>query len=853
MQAGDGPEWLSAIRHDNHARALTFAAGRSLTYGDLARRVAEFSRQLGQAKKLIALEGRSSEHAIVAYLSALKHGHAVALLPPGRGELLAEFCRIFDPHVVYRQVDGRWRLEHREHARPELHPDLSVLLTTSGSEGRAKWVRLSARNIDANARSIRTYLALAESDVAALCLPIHYSYGLSVLNSHLAAGASVRIICKSIVDPGWLDEVTGSGCTNFAGVPYSYALLEQIRFRQGSHGMRFMTCAGGRLAPDLVRLYADHMKETGGRFFVMYGQTEATARIAYLPPELASDSPDCIGIAIPGGALHLVDEKKQRIEDAGRVGELVYSGPNVMMGYAHARQDLRRGSEIGSLRTGDLAMRTETGLYRIAGRLTRFSKIAGIRIDHAALEDLCRKRGIEAAVTGDDARLSVFHISPQRSDMVAVLLAEATRLPVSCFDIRPLAQLPRFESGKIDYPTLKTMARQTETADKIAAGRSVLEIFQRLFHPKPVSASDTFRSLGGDSLLYVQAALAIEERSGHLPADWDRKTVAELSRTAARPGPRRIETSILLRGLAILMVVVHHATLWPLPAGAPILLMLAGHGLGRFHAASLFAGDSFGFLRSVLGKLAPYYLILLGFALAWREVPWASVFLVGNLGFGHPESRTLLPFLYWFVETYVQIMLMVALVFTIPAIRTAAARRPFEAGLVMLAVSLGLRVATPLAFDLGDRTGFNPTWLLFLLPLGWCAYFADTPKKKALLAMLAVAATGIAAIHGGNWHGSWIRYGLSAAGLVTLLFAPQIRIPRSLIWPMLTVSAASFHIYLIHRLLPEALGYETAGGGAVAILIGLATGIGAFHLHKAGKLWSRRWFGPKSVLAEARG
>jgi len=850
MQAGDGPEWLSAIRHDNNARALIFPAGRVVTYGDLAGRITEFSRRLGQTKKLIALEAHSSEHAIVAYLSALKGGHAVALLPPGRGELLAKFCASFDPHFVYRQCDGRWRLEAREGAGPELHPDLSLLLATSGSEGNAKWVRLSARNLEANARSIRSYLNLAESDVAALGLPIHYSYGLSVLNSHLAAGASVSIICKSIIDPGWLDEVTRSGCTNFAGVPYSYELLEQIRFRQRANPFRFMTCAGGKLTPDLVRAYADHMNSAGGQLFVMYGQTEATARIAYLPPEQAATSPDCIGIAIPDGELHLVDDKNRRVEEASRMGELVYSGPNVMMGYAHDAHDLRRGSELSSLRTGDLAMRTETGFYRIAGRLARFSKIAGIRIDHAALEDVCRNAGIEAAVLGEDTRLCVFHTSSRCDETVASLLAKATKLPANHFDIRFIAQLPRSTAGKIDYPALKAKSGK---ADEATADRSVLDIFQRLFHPKRVKPSDTFRSLGGDSLLYVQAALAIEETNGRLPADWDRKTIADLSETPTEAGPRKIETSILLRGLAILMVVIHHATLWPIPAGTTLLVMLAGHGLGRFHATSLFTGDSFGFLKSVLGKLAPYYLILLGFALAWKQVPWASVFLVGNLGFGHPESRTLLPFLYWFVETYVQLMLLVAFVFAIPSIRRAAARRPFEAGLVCLAICLVLRIVVPMAFDLGDRAGFNPTWLMFLLPMGWCAYFADTAKKKLLLATLAIAAAAIAAIHGGNWHGAWIRYGLTAAGLLLLLYWPQLRFPQRLIWPALTVSAASFHIYLVHRLLPDAFGYETSGGGLVAILIGLATGIGVFYFHKAGQVWSRRWFGPKPVLAEARG
>lgn len=849
VRAGSRPEWLSTIRHDNDAPALRFAADHVLTYGDIARRIERLAPALGQSRKLIAIEGRNSEHSIIAYLAALKHGHAVALLPPGREQLWQEFCTAFDPHFIFRERDGRWRLEAREPAKTELHPDLALLLATSGSEGRAKWVRLSANNLAANARSIASYLDLTARDVAALGLPIHYCFGLSILNSHLAAGAAVSIICKSIVDPGWLDDVVESGCTNFSGVPYSYALLERIGFRERHHGLRFMTCAGGGLTPDLVRTYALHMKARDGAFFAMYGQTEATARMAYLPPEQAIECPDCIGIPIPGGDLHLIDDKGTPIERAHEVGELVYAGPNVMMGYAAEAGDLKRGSDVPLLKTGDLALRTEAGLFRVMGRLKRFSKIAGIRIDHSALEDAFRARGIDAAVIGDDRRITLFHASGQAEAEILGVASASTGLPRPYFEAKHVAVLPRLESGKIDYQSLKAEAHSRKAP---LSESSVLDLFRECFHPKRVDSSDTFRSLGGDSLAYVQLALDLEKRLGALPPDWDRKPIGALSETDRSTAPARIETSILLRALAILMVIIHHATLWPLPAGATILFMLAGHGLARFHAASLFDGDIGGFVKSLLAKLLPYYVILLGFAVAWQQVPWASVFLIGNLGYGHPDNGTLLPFLYWFVEAYAQIMLLIALLFSVGWIRTFAAKRPFEAGLAALLIAVALRIATPVVLGLEQRVGFNPTWLLFLVPLGWCAYFAETTRQKLVLMAVSILVMIIAAVHGGNWIGSWVRYGLTTAGLMALLISPQIRVPRFLVWPVLTVSAASFHIYLVHRLIPEAFGDDVVTNGLTATVIGLASGLAAFHLHKMCRSLSLRWLAARSVVVSAR-
>ncbi len=167
-----------------------------------------------------------------------------------RGAGAEAWTDMFEPDCAYRRIDGRWRTEHLCGSDEPLHPNLSVLLSTSGSTGGCKAVRLSAANIAANARSIAEYLDLGADDRACLVLPLHYSYGLSVLNAHLSVGASLYIPNGSILDRGFLDGLAESGCTNLSGVPYSYELLEKVGFRDRAFPqLRFMTVAGGRLAP----------------------------------------------------------------------------------------------------------------------------------------------------------------------------------------------------------------------------------------------------------------------------------------------------------------------------------------------------------------------------------------------------------------------------------------------------------------------------------------------------------------------------------------------------------------------------------------------------------------------------
>jgi acyl-CoA synthetase (AMP-forming)/AMP-acid ligase II len=236
--------------------ALWFAGAGVISYAELDKRVCRLASELGPAKRLIALEAEKCEQAIVSYLAALKGGHVVALLPPGRHEALEAFEADFAPTPCFAAPMGAGAGSCDARCQRWPHRDMAVLLATSGSTGKSRFVRLSAAAIAANATSIGDYLGLEQGDRGALILPFHYSYGLSVLNSHLAKGASVYVAGKGAADAGFANEMREAGCTNISGVPYSYELMEKTGFlKEELPALRFMTTAGGRIGPNWPRRF----------------------------------------------------------------------------------------------------------------------------------------------------------------------------------------------------------------------------------------------------------------------------------------------------------------------------------------------------------------------------------------------------------------------------------------------------------------------------------------------------------------------------------------------------------------------------------------------------------------------
>ncbi|HZU96732.1 MAG TPA: class I adenylate-forming enzyme family protein [Planctomycetota bacterium] len=279
---------------------------------------------------------------------------------------------------------------------------LAAIMFTSGSTGRPKGVMVSHRNIEANTRDIADYLALGPRDRVLAVLPLYYCFGASLLHTHLRCGGSIALASSFMFPEKVLDELELRGCTGLAGVPSTYQiLLRSTRFaRRRFPALRWLQQAGGKLPDAFVReLRAAH---PGVALYCMYGQTEATARLSYLPPERLDDKPGSIGRGLSGTRLEVLAEGGRPVAPEEETGEIVASGDNVCLGYWNDPEETARFFRDGKLHTGDLARVDRDGFIYIVDRARSFLKPMGNRVSAREIEEALAELPdvIEAAVVG---------------------------------------------------------------------------------------------------------------------------------------------------------------------------------------------------------------------------------------------------------------------------------------------------------------------------------------------------------------------------------------------------------------------------------------------------------------------
>lgn len=343
-----------------------------------------------------------------------------------------------------------------------LYDELGLLLTTSGSTGSPKFVRQSYKNIQVNAKQIAQYLNISEEDKPITTLPMNYTYGLSIVNSHLLRGATILLTTKSLMNREFWTFFKKQNATSFGGVPYTYEILKKLRFfDMNLPSLKYMTQAGGKLTPELHKEFAEYAEKTGKKFIVMYGQCEATARMAYLPANKSLQKYGSMGIAIPSGKLELIDVKGNVIDQPDVVGEMVYYGDNVTLGYAECEYDLSKGDERnGRLETGDMAKRDNEGFYYVVGRKKRFLKIYGNRVNLDEVERMLKTHlGIELACGGIDDHMVIYLTSEDDNikSNAKHFLVEKTGLNPVAFSIKYVTEIPKNDAGKTLYRKLEEM------------------------------------------------------------------------------------------------------------------------------------------------------------------------------------------------------------------------------------------------------------------------------------------------------------------------------------------------------------------------------------------------------------
>lgn len=244
--------------------------------------------------------------------------------------------------------------------------------------------------------------------------------------------------------------------TSLSGVPYTFEILKKFRLLNFElPSLKKLTQAGGKLSNDHLEYFADFSRNKGIDFIVMYGQTEGTARLSYLPTEFINNKLGSIGRPIPGGRFHLVDENGVKIEAPETPGELIYIGPNVMLGYADKLDDLFNGDvNKGLLRTGDIAYYDIDEFYFIVGRIKRFIKIFGNRINLDELEQLLKKSDVDSVCVGKDNLLIVYLLLEEHKIIVKDLFSKKLGIHPSAIELRIIQEFPKNESGKTLYSKL---------------------------------------------------------------------------------------------------------------------------------------------------------------------------------------------------------------------------------------------------------------------------------------------------------------------------------------------------------------------------------------------------------------
>lgn len=459
--------FLNLDRHNHQDLAVVDDSGNKATYEDLLSFTNVFSKQIS-SRSLIFILSENTLGALAAYVAALSSGIVPLILSVNtERDLLHNLFKIYQPEYIWVPDHHQWNDDHRnifqaygfrliktDYKSCRMHDELALLLPTSGSTGSPKLVRHSYRNVEENAKNVADFFELSPAEKPIAVLPMHYTMGLSVVTSHLYAGSCILLMKSNLTDKKFWNFIKEHEATSFTGVPFSFEVLYKLRFfRMKLPHLNLLSQGGGKMSSDLFAAFANYAEESGKRFIATYGQTEGTARMAYLPANMAKEKNCSIGKAIPNGSFSLVDEDGNEISEMEASGQLVYRGPNVTLGYAQKPQDLLFGDvNKGVLYTGDVARRDADGYYYVLGRLKRFLKIYGSRVSLDEIEQLISARfNIECLCTGSDEKMKITITDPNLKNDVLTFITDKTGIFQQAIEIHLVDIIPKNEAGKPIY------------------------------------------------------------------------------------------------------------------------------------------------------------------------------------------------------------------------------------------------------------------------------------------------------------------------------------------------------------------------------------------------------------------
>jgi|TARA_B110000503_G_scaffold35328_1_gene57736 acyl-CoA synthetase (AMP-forming)/AMP-acid ligase II len=448
---------------DKQSDACAFLVSGSdvYSYADVFKIGDDFFRGDGGSVCLIACD--RSVQTVAAYLGCLRQSIVPILVDAGLSvDLINDMANQYQADTIlhsrrletndYRN-DGTFGFFNVYRAKNPtdvlMNDQLRLVLPTSGSTGDPKCVRLDSENIDSCTKEIVRYLNLDGNRISISSLPFHYTYGLSVLHCVLETRSKMVLTDLSLIDKEFWALLEQHQVTDFSGVPFMFEVLRRIKLSPTILiNLKCVTQAGGRLDIKHTEHFANLFSENDISYFTMYGQTEASPRISYVPPENALAKLGSVGIALDIGrfytdALDCVSE-----------GELIYEGPNVCMGYAYNREDLSKpDSNKGVLKTGDIATIDNEGFATIVGRKKRFVKVYGSSVNLDDLESKLKGKSFDTAVIGRDEKIIVLTVDDAIAEIKNYLYS-FVNFPTRAIKIIKIDEINYSSVGKPDYASM---------------------------------------------------------------------------------------------------------------------------------------------------------------------------------------------------------------------------------------------------------------------------------------------------------------------------------------------------------------------------------------------------------------
>lgn len=451
------PEQIAVLDDQDH----------QISYGDLVGFCDEM-QALIETRSLVFHFSENSVASLSFYMACMQAKAIPLLLSPQTDrDLIHTLLDKYQPNYIVVPVRishyfegevlkerGDYKLLKTGATEHQVYDKLALLLPTSGSTGSPKLVRHSYDNLESSALNVSAFFKLDNSDKTFAFLPMYYTMGLSVIHSHLRVGATIILVKSAMTDADFWRVLKESKATSITGVPYSFEILKKLRFfRMKLPHLKLITQGGGKLSDELYEDCLNFAEVNNIQFIPTYGQTEGTARMAFVEPSMAATKKASIGKAIPNGILSILNEEGVESFEGEAIGELVYRGPNVTLGYANDLEDLKRQDEReGILYTGDIVKRDGDGYYFIIGRKSRFLKLYGIRV---ALDDIetmiAESFNVECVCGGNDQKMIVLITKPDLEKQITDFIVQKTGLFHQSFQVVYVEEIPRNETGKVIF------------------------------------------------------------------------------------------------------------------------------------------------------------------------------------------------------------------------------------------------------------------------------------------------------------------------------------------------------------------------------------------------------------------